>query len=188
MDRLRNKLSYANVVATIAVFVAIGGTSYAAINLPRNSVGARELKPRAVGSSEVERNAIGSRAVRAGSLTIGDFDASTRSALRGEQGPAGPAGPAGVEFHASVDSAGRRIAGNSLGSSGTGVNRRILVFDRDVSTCTPVATLARNAGGVIPEPPPGRIVVAARGSTVEVDTYDENGTPAALPFNLLVAC
>lgn len=42
-------LSYANVVATLALFVALGGVSYAAIVLPANSVGPKQLRPNAVG-------------------------------------------------------------------------------------------------------------------------------------------
>ncbi|HTZ87494.1 MAG TPA: hypothetical protein VMB05_12575 [Solirubrobacteraceae bacterium] len=45
----RVKVSYANVVATIALFVSLGGVSYAVTSLPANSVGGRQLKPRAVG-------------------------------------------------------------------------------------------------------------------------------------------
>ena len=43
--RTRRQLTYGNVIATIALFVAVGGTSYAAVTLPRNSVGHRQLKP-----------------------------------------------------------------------------------------------------------------------------------------------
>jgi hypothetical protein len=40
LARLRCCLSYANVMATIAVFVALGGGAYAAFTLPANSVAA----------------------------------------------------------------------------------------------------------------------------------------------------
>jgi hypothetical protein len=43
-----NHLSYPNVVATIALFVSLGGVSYAAVTLPAHSVGARQLRPGAV--------------------------------------------------------------------------------------------------------------------------------------------
>jgi hypothetical protein len=43
-----DRLSYANVAATIALFISLGGVSYAAIVLPANSVGARQLKEGAV--------------------------------------------------------------------------------------------------------------------------------------------
>jgi hypothetical protein len=38
-----HRLTYANVVATLAVFIALGGASYAASQLPANSVGTRQL-------------------------------------------------------------------------------------------------------------------------------------------------
>ncbi len=37
--RIWARLSYANVVATLALFLALGGVSYATVKLPRNSVG-----------------------------------------------------------------------------------------------------------------------------------------------------
>ena len=45
LKRIRTHASFANLTAVIAVFVAVGGTSYAAITLPRNSVGERQLNP-----------------------------------------------------------------------------------------------------------------------------------------------
>jgi hypothetical protein len=41
--RIRDRLTYANVVATIALFVALGGGTYAAFNLPRNSVESKHI-------------------------------------------------------------------------------------------------------------------------------------------------
>ena len=43
MNRLSHHLR-SNVIAYLALFVALGGTSYAAINLPAGSVGARQIK------------------------------------------------------------------------------------------------------------------------------------------------
>ena len=48
MAALREKLTYANVMATIAVFIALGGGAIAATQLPKNSVGAKQLKKAAV--------------------------------------------------------------------------------------------------------------------------------------------
>jgi hypothetical protein len=45
---LFDRLSYANVIATLALFAALGGASYAAIVLPANSVGPRQLRRGAV--------------------------------------------------------------------------------------------------------------------------------------------
>jgi hypothetical protein len=47
--RLTGPLKYANVVATLALFISLGGVSYAAITLPAGSVGAKQLRGNAVG-------------------------------------------------------------------------------------------------------------------------------------------
>ncbi len=69
---------YANVTATLALFVALGGTGYAAISLPRDSVGSRELRPGAVGQSELRSDAVTSSNVRDGSLTVRDLSPAAR--------------------------------------------------------------------------------------------------------------
>ena len=42
-SRVRTRLSFANVVSTVALFLALGGTSYAAAQLPFNSVGKGQI-------------------------------------------------------------------------------------------------------------------------------------------------
>ncbi len=44
----RIRINYASVTATIALFLSLGGASYAAFSLPAHSVGARELRAGAV--------------------------------------------------------------------------------------------------------------------------------------------
>jgi hypothetical protein len=51
------KLNYANVIATIALFVALGGAAVAA-GLPKNSVGTKQLKRGAVTTSDLRRGAV----------------------------------------------------------------------------------------------------------------------------------
>jgi hypothetical protein len=51
--------SPAMVVACLALLVALGGTSYAAIRLPANSVGTKQLKRGAVTGVKVKSNALG---------------------------------------------------------------------------------------------------------------------------------
>lgn len=75
MKRLRGNLTYANVMATIAVFMVLGGSAVAATHLPGNSVGTKQLKK--------------------GAVTPGKLSAKTRQALAGPAGPVGPAGPKG---------------------------------------------------------------------------------------------
>jgi hypothetical protein len=73
-------------VALLALFVALGGSSYAAFKLPKNSVGAMQLRKNAVTSSKV----------KAGSLLASDLKSSQRSILRGPQGQRGGPGPPGA--------------------------------------------------------------------------------------------
>jgi hypothetical protein len=53
----RPKLSYANAIATIALFVALGGAAIAA-GLPKNSVGPNQLKRGAVTAAKLKRGAV----------------------------------------------------------------------------------------------------------------------------------
>lgn len=52
LSRIRARLSYSNVMATFAVFAVLGGVSYAATTLPKNSVGSKQIKTGAVGSRQ----------------------------------------------------------------------------------------------------------------------------------------
>ena len=128
----RRRLSYANVMSTIAVFVAIGGTSYAAITLPRNSVGGREIKSRSVGAEELKRGAVRSRAIRNKSVTIADLTRATRSALAGKPGPPGPPGPAGTALRAAFSSAGGVIAGDPAATDLVPPNKLVINFGATV--------------------------------------------------------
>jgi hypothetical protein len=55
---LRSKLSYANVMATIAVFLALGGAAMAGSALKKNSVGTKQLKGKAVTAKKLANNAV----------------------------------------------------------------------------------------------------------------------------------
>ena len=52
------RLSYANVVASLALFLALGGVGYAATQLPNNSVGTPQLKANAVTSGKVKNGTL----------------------------------------------------------------------------------------------------------------------------------
>jgi hypothetical protein len=74
---LLRRPSPALIVALVALFVALGGTSYAAVALPRNSVGSVQIKNRAVTQTKIAKK--------------------TLVALRGRRGLTGPKGPAGIQ-------------------------------------------------------------------------------------------
>ena len=62
-----------NMIALIALFVALGGTAYAATALPAGSVGTKQLKNAAVTSSKIKTNAVNSAKVADNSLTGADL-------------------------------------------------------------------------------------------------------------------
>lgn len=191
MSRLRQRLSYANVMATLATFIALGGTSYAVVSLPRNSVGGKQIRQGAVGASELRSKAVRSRDIRDRSVALRDISRGARSNLRGQAGPAGPAGPAGapaISYRASVASSGIKQRGNAQSSTPIGSGSYLIGFERDVSQCDAVAGLAAVPGGPVVEPPPGRTTVRPNGTGIEVRTFDVDGTQRDLPFTVLVAC
>ena len=58
MRSIAKHLTFANVVACLALFVALGGASYAAFKLPKNSVGTKQIKNNAVTAAKIKNGAI----------------------------------------------------------------------------------------------------------------------------------
>ena len=58
------------VVAIIALVMAMGGTSYAALTLPKNSIGTRQLKNRAVTNSKIAKGAVNASKINTTGLTV----------------------------------------------------------------------------------------------------------------------
>src|SRR4249920_3256064 len=74
--RIRRGLTFANVTSLLALFVALGGVSYAATKLPPHSVGTSQLESK--------------------SVTLAKLAPAARAALKGARGAIGPVGPAGA--------------------------------------------------------------------------------------------
>lgn len=82
MSRIRKRLTYANVVATLALFLALGGVSYAALKLPKNSVGTRQLKKGAVTGAKVKAGSLSASALAPGTLpSLADY--ATKAEIKG---------------------------------------------------------------------------------------------------------
>jgi len=106
-------------IGLLALFIALGGTSYAAVSLSANSVGARELKNQAVGASEIKDGSIMKRDLRERlyeGLRGGGAGATGPAGPQGPPGPAGPAeGPAGGVLTGNYPNPG--LAGGMVGTS-----------------------------------------------------------------------
>jgi hypothetical protein len=90
IGRLRARLTFANAVSCIALFVALGGTSY---GLATGAISSREIENNAVRSKDIRNNGIRSRDIRNFSLLGKDFKPGELPA--GPQGAAGPTGATG---------------------------------------------------------------------------------------------
>ncbi|HXY84002.1 MAG TPA: hypothetical protein VEH52_00855 [Gaiellaceae bacterium] len=84
--------SPAMIVACMALAVALGGTSYAAVVLAPNSVGTVQLKNGSVTAKKVKLHSLLAANFRAGQIPRGPAGPAGPA---GAAGPAGPAGPAG---------------------------------------------------------------------------------------------
>jgi hypothetical protein len=82
---VRERLSYANVVATLALFVALGGTSYAILHVDsgdvvnnslrsrdirNDTVRSRDIRDRTLRARDVRRNALGPKTIKESALGI----------------------------------------------------------------------------------------------------------------------
>jgi hypothetical protein len=70
VKKIRKRLTYANVMSSIAVFLVIGGASaFAASHLGKNSVGKKQLKNNAVTSAKIKKNAVTAAKIKNGAIT-----------------------------------------------------------------------------------------------------------------------
>jgi hypothetical protein len=174
MNRIKSLIpSPAIVIAMIALFAALAGTSYAA--LARNSVTTVQVKDRSLLAKDF----------KSGQLPRG---ATGAPGPAGPAGPAGPTGPAGAaKAYARVlaggdvdDPRARGITDASVSKPATGVY------------CIDVEGGAINVSGAIDSVSTGEFTAGVllntcpSGKEVEVKTYDSAGAPADRPFYLLV--
>ena len=97
MVRIRPRLTYANVMATVAVFVSLGGSSYAAVKLSKNSVRSDHIRNGQVKRADLASNAVTSDKVRNGSLRAADFRTGDLPAgATGQTGAQGAKGDTGT--------------------------------------------------------------------------------------------
>lgn len=78
MKQQRKRLTYANVMSTIAVFLVLGGgAAFAADQLAKNSVGTKQLKAKAVTAAKIKKNAITTAKIKKDAVTGAKINEAT---------------------------------------------------------------------------------------------------------------
>jgi hypothetical protein len=120
MKRFRpSRPSPALVVSIIALIVAMGGTGYAAVSLPKNSVGTKQLKKNAVIGSKIKKNSVTGSKVKNHSLTGADINLGALGTVPSATN-ASHANSADNAAHASsADNAAHATSADSAGNAST---------------------------------------------------------------------
>lgn len=95
LSKLRARLSFANVVSVIALFVALGGTSIAAVTLARNSVKSRNIAPNAVTGPKVKNASLLAQDFAPGQIPQGQKGDTGAKGDTGDKGTTGDKGNKG---------------------------------------------------------------------------------------------
>jgi hypothetical protein len=115
LSKLRTRLTYANVMATIAVFIALGGSSYAAITITGRNVKNSSLTGRDIKNSSLTTSDVKNRSLRA-------VDFKSKQLPAGPQGPKGDKGDTAQVIGTNVTGAIHGDAGAVLAHSCTPAN------------------------------------------------------------------
>lgn len=207
MQRVVRRLSYANVVATLALFVALGGSSYAAVKLGRNAVKSRNIAPNAITGAKVKNHSLTAADLATSVLKTG---ATGATGAKGDTGAAGPAGAKGdpgataVKYFATVYDDGslrRGTPGTTVEKLGGASPYYVVHFPGSVGACSPVVSSGNTTSNGILIANGYARTAAETGApgdsnTVEVGFYRLASATASGPvyvpnaagFNLIVAC
>ena len=180
--------SPATIIASIALFVSLGGTSYA---LAVGSIGSREIRNDSVRSVDVRDGTLRGKDVRPDALGGNQVDEATLDASK-LQLPTPPATTDGTLLRALVTYQGQYA--NARGVEDVDHLQQgiyLVHFDRDVTACVAVATVRSEMAIGLPSAGTGEIVVRPafqHPNAVRVHTANNDGQLADQDFTLLVAC
>jgi hypothetical protein len=145
MSRRIVGLMRGNIIAFVALFIALGGTSYAATTLAAGSVGTKQLKRGAVTTAKLKTGAVTAAKIRTGAVTTAKVaaDAVTGDKVL-ESSLAKVPSAASADHAASADNA-TTLGGVSASVFGTALSRAGWDFHPQEST----TTYSTNAAGIL---------------------------------------
>jgi len=69
VKQIRRRLTYSNVMSSLAVFLVLGGATAFAAGLAKNSVGSKQIKKNAVTTAKIKNNAVTTGKLKNGAVT-----------------------------------------------------------------------------------------------------------------------
>ena len=177
----RRRLTYANVVSTLALVVAVtGGGAAVAAGLAKNSVGSPQIKNGQVKAADLAGNAVTSAKVKDNSLTGADISEDTLT----------PDIASNV-YAATVDSTGSLFLQQSRFATSAERNtlgRFYVTFSRSVATCSYATTITDPVNSNNPAGLAAASLLGGTTDTVYVTTRNAAGSLTDLGFGLVVVC
>ena len=192
LRKLRARLTYANIVSTIALVAAVGGgTAYAATKIGTNqiryhAVSGSKLASNAVTPSKIKNNAVTGTDIRKSTITASDVkDGSLLAAdFASGQLPKGDKGDPGVAIFGVVNAAGGVLSQRGVaGVASTDAGTYTVTIGQPVSACAVMATLlGGEAGTITAQPTPGNV------SQVTIQTRGAGDADTRRAFQFAIAC
>jgi hypothetical protein len=188
MRSVRARLTYANVMATVAVFVALGGSSYAALtvtgkNVKDSSLTGRDVKNGSLTTSDVKNSSLLATDFKSGQLPKGAQGASGSPGAPGSPGsPGAPGAPGSAVAYAYVTVGGAVDPSRSKNvTSSVGTPTNSYCISPTVPVKNVVATRDLGAGEI--EATFGDPLAACPAGTVAtVQTFNSAGANASAAF------
>lgn len=173
---------YANVTATLALVVALGGTSFAAVTIT-----GRNIKNGSVKNADLGTSSVTSTKVKDRSLLAKDFKAGQLpTGAKGDKGDTGLAGAPATKLFAAVlqDGTLSRTSG-AVSSSRVSMGIYDVVFSRDITSCVYLANVGSDGGSLIPA---AISTTPETPNTVRVRAISDTGAAYDRDFYLGVFC
>ena len=181
---LRPRLTYANVIATLALVLAVGGgTVYAATHLGKNSVKSKNIAKGAVKGADLGKNAVTAPKVKDGSIAAGDLAAGVIPKLRADVTGSAASGPrAGINANTTKP---LPLTGTTTFTPGAGEVSAVgaegqfsIATATPGQSCSPAVRLLANGQ-------PTRIFVSPDANGDTATLVQSTGADAFGPFGLL---
>jgi hypothetical protein len=183
LSKLRAHLTYANVMATVAVFIALGGSTYAAItvtgkNVKDSSLTGKDIKNSSLTTSDIKNRSLLARDFKAGQLPAGPT---------GPKGPTGPPGQPGASGLSGREVVTSSSSFDSVSSKATFTQcprpKKVISFGWDVT--------GGKTGGSPDEKldiVPDHVSVDPQHEVVDVGAYEVTGTAQNWSVQAIALC